>query len=47
MAGMTCDYCGEGDGGSKGQVQIYDGGLHQMHAPCWKKYQEENREQGW
>lgn len=40
MAGMTCDYCGEGDN-EKGMVQIWEGGFHQMHKPCWQKYQRE------
>lgn len=40
MAGMTCDYCGEGDN-EKGMVQIWEGGFHQMHEPCWRKYQRE------
>lgn len=46
MAGITCDYCGEGDSGSKGQVMIFDNGIHQFHSECKKKYDEEQRNGG-
>jgi len=41
MAGLTCDYCGEGDSGSKGMVLVYNNGINQFHAPCKKKYDGE------
>jgi hypothetical protein len=42
MAGLTCDYCGQGDN-EKGQVQVYNGGVSQMHAPCWREYCDEQK----
>jgi hypothetical protein len=41
MAGLTCDYCGEGDSDSRGMVQIWEGGIYQMHAECRRKYERE------
>jgi hypothetical protein len=42
MAGLTCDYCGQGDN-AKGMVQVFEGGIYQMHASCWRKFKDERR----
>lgn len=43
MAGITCDYCGEGDN-SEGMVLEYNEGMNRMHSACWKKYTDELKE---